>query len=474
MAEHVAVPFAGEGSGTGELTWAQKGLWQTMREAGESRSLGGTTPLRPGTTVADVAATLGYVMGRHHSLRTRLRIRPDGTAEQVLATAGEAPLEIVDLPPGDDPAALAEAVRLRYQSVPFDYEREWPVRMAVVRRDGVLTHMVAVYLHLALDAYGLDVLVRDLLGFVSGAPVEPVTAVQPLELAARQATPAVLRQGAASLRHLEGVLRTVPAQRFPPLADPTAEPSWETLRFVSPALGLAVPAVAARRGIATSPVLLAAYAVGLGQVTGIGPALVMLAISNRFRPRLAQSVSPLAQIAPCVVEVADSTFDEVIGRAWQAAMTAYKHAYYDPELRAALIRQVAADRGGPVDTSCFLNDRRGQGLRLEAGGPAGDVLAPRPAPDLPASGAALRAGMTDALPRATTRWEHEPGAPRQKAYLDVDERPGAIELTLTADLRHLPRPRAEELVRAIEAAAVGMALDPDAATGVGGSRVAVR
>ena len=52
-------------------------------------------------------------------------------------------------------------------------------------------------------------------------------------------------------------------------------------------------------------------------------------VSNRFRPGFAGSVSPVMQSCLGVIEVADAPFEEVVRRAWQSALGAYKHAYYD-------------------------------------------------------------------------------------------------------------------------------------------------
>jgi hypothetical protein len=458
MAEHVLIHFEGEGSGTGSLTWGQRGVWRTILMDGEAKTLGGVVEVPGGTTVARVTASMRYVLGRHQSLRTKLRIGPDGEMRQVLHTSGELPLEIVDVPPGQDAAAVADALSRRYQSDPFDYEQDWPVRLGAVRQGDVISHTVAVYLHTTMDALGLTALVRDLATHLAGRPAEPVTAVQPLELAERESSPSAQRQSRASLRHMESVLRAVPRHRFRPTGATTDE--HDMLHYRSPALLLAVTAVAARRGIDTSPILLGAYAVSLARVTGVSTVPVHLAVSNRFRPRMAASVAPLAQVAPCVIEVAGTTLDGVLGRAWQAAMSAYKHAYYDPAWRAELEARIDAERGEPVDMSVFFNDRR-------TPGPVGAGADPAPGPVAAgADPAELPARIEAARGESSLRWDLEPGSMQQSVYLDADDLDGALGLVLTVDLRKLSRESAERLVRGMEEVVVGMALDPGAPTGV--------
>jgi hypothetical protein len=448
MAEHVLIDFAGEGSGTGGLTWGQRGVWRSIVMDGEAKTLGGVVKVPGGTTVERVSASMRFVLGRHQSLRTKLRIGPDGEVRQVVHASGELPLEIVDVPAGQDADAVADALTRRYQSEPFDYERDWPVRLGAVRQGDVISHTVAVYLHTTMDALGMAALVRDLATHLGGLEAEPVTAVQPLELAERESGPSALRQSRASLRHMESVLRAVPSRRFPPTGAITDE--HDMLHYRSPALLLAVTAAAARRGIDSSPVLLGAYAVSLARVTGVSTVPVHLAVSNRFRPRMAASVAPLAQVAPCVIEVAGTTLDGVMGRAWQAAMSAYKHAYYDPAGRAEVEARVDAERGEPVDMSVYFNDRRTPGT--------GTAAAADPA-DLPARIEAARAG-------STLRWDLRPGPMLETVYLDVDDLDGALGLLLTVDLRKLSRESAERLIRGMQDVVIGMALDPDAPTGV--------
>jgi hypothetical protein len=436
----VLVSFTGPGSGTDELTWGQRSVWQSTVAYGSQRTVAGVDALPPGTTIADAAETLRFVMSRHQSLRTRLRFgRADELPRQVCSASGRIALEVVEA--GDkDPAAVARAVRHRYQSTAFDYEHDWPVRMAVVCRDGIPSHAVAVYLHLMIDANGLRALIADLRHLAPGweAAAPPVTAMQPLEQAEHQRTAAVRRQQAASLRHLRRVLSAAPARRFP--ARPPGS-GFHHLRLRSPAALLAARTVAARNGVGTSAVLLAGFVVSLAGFTSVDRVFVMLMVGNRFRPRLADSVSGLTQSSPCLVDVAGLTFDEVTARTAGAAMAAYKHAYYDPYLRDDTMAAINRERGETVDFSCYFNDRR----------PAEtEPVAPVPAHR-----------VENALSRSVLRWEDEVGMPHQKLFVGAEDRDSAIELTASADGRFLTGEDVVTIVRGIESAVVGAALAID-------------
>lgn len=452
IAERIVVPFAGDGAGEAELTWGQIGLWQSIEASGMSKTVFHVDEVAQGTTVADVADRLRFVMGRHQALRTRLVLRPDGPPRQRCSAEGETVLHVVDAGAAD-PAEVAEAVSQRWQHEPFAYETEWPVRMAAVVRgegaDRVVTHVVTVVLHTSIDAYGLSALAADVAARdpETGDATGPVTALQPLDQAARQASPAGRRQNAASLRYLERVLRAIDASRF---GEPRhgGERRIDMIHYRSPAIRLAIDAVAARERIDDSPVLLASFAVGLARFTGVNPVLAMLMVGNRFRPGLADSVSALIQLSPYLIDVADTTMGDAVSRAASSAINAYKNAYYDPFEQDEVIERVERERGEELDLSCFYNDRRQQ-----ARGHLGED---------PPTAAEIRA----ALAHSSVSWEPEISMPRRKIYFNVDDPPGAIDLVMSVDTRYFDRSDMAAIVRGVEEAAVQAALEPDAPTRV--------
>src|SRR5262245_15450697 len=132
MEQQILVPFAGDGSGLEELTWGQWIVWRLMSDFGSMPMVGGAMRLEEGTTVDNIVHLLSFIVSRHQSLRTRIRVQPDGTPMQLVADSGEVALEIVDTLKGEDPAEVAETVRLRFKNAPFNIADDWPVRMAVI------------------------------------------------------------------------------------------------------------------------------------------------------------------------------------------------------------------------------------------------------------------------------------------------------------------------------------------------------
>jgi Condensation domain len=478
----ILVPFAGDGAGVGELTWGQLAIWRSMWATGMSLSLGGVQPLPPGVTVDDAVAALVFMMERHQSLRTRLELGPDGSARQSVSASGEVPLEVVDVPDDADPAAAAAAVSDRYLGQNFDYCHEWPVRTAVIRHRGRATHSVAAYSHLAVDAHGLYALMADLLtaGPLANpdGPAAPVTAPQPLEQAQRQRTPAARQQSQASLRYWESILRSIEPQRFGESTD-RREPRYWELRYTSPAAHLGALSIAARNRVGTGPVLLAAFAIALARVTGINPVVVQTAISNRFRPGLADSVSPLTLSSLCVLDVADCTFDEVVAQAGRASLRAARNAYYDPVACDELIAQVGRERGVPIDVDCHFNDRRrpAEQPRVRTAAPdaaaSPDAAAPDAAPGAtasdptaPHSANPTPADLAAARPLSFLRWEKKLERYDHELCFHINDAPGTVDFTLCADTHCLSPGDAERVAHEFEETLVAAALSPDAATGV--------
>ncbi|BCB89140.1 hypothetical protein Psuf_064530 [Phytohabitans suffuscus] len=436
--------FEGDGSGVEELSWGQRELWEAMRRQFTWMPMGFALPVPPGTTVDDAVAQLRFMMGRYQSMRTRVRRDPDGHDRQVVAASGEIGLEVVDADPGEDPAAVAEAVRQRFCDADHDFARDWPVRMAVVRHHGVPTHQVVILCHLVTDGFGALVIMREIedRDLVHGrVPVPPVTALEPMAQARWEASPAGQREHAAVLRRWEGVLRDIPARRFPGPADPREPRHWQA-RLDSPATLLAVRAIRARTTVDTSSILLALFVVSWARVTGVDPVVTRVVANNRFRRGLAETVSPVTHTGLCVIPLGDTTFDEALSAVHRRTVAAYRYAYYDPRELDKLVARVAAERGEQLDLSCFFNDRRLVTRDLTEAPPPSDP-----------------AEVTAALGRSRLRW-HRQDKPVERLFATINDEPDTLDYELFADTHHIAPADLESCLRGMEALAVRAAFDP--------------
>jgi hypothetical protein len=448
--ERLLVSFEGDRTGSGPLSWGQHELWHLMRLTGGWLPVGTALPLPAGSTLDDAAADLRFAISSYPTMRTRLRLDParPGHADQVVSGCGEIPLEVFDVEDGTDPAAAADRVWSAYADRDYDATTEWPVRMAVTRHRGQLTHRVWVMCHLVTDGFGSRVLIRERAARDASASRAAPT---PLDQARWQHSPAGQRQCQAALRHWERLLRGVPAGRFPDRGE-RPHPRYRQAQFTSRALHLAVRAISARTGVEASSVLLTCYAVALSRVTGGRPVVVVLVVNNRFRPGLADSVSPLIQPGVCVIDLPDGTLDEAVAHTRRRAIAGYKYAYYHPARREELIARVNQERGEEVDLDCSFNDRR---LKHR------DQAGPPPTPD------EIRAARPESGFEWTEQQDHRPYA---GLYVYVDDVPDTVQLTAVADVHCVPPGDVEAVVRGMAEVAVAGALDPAARLLAGSAR----
>lgn len=442
----VIVPFEGEGAGTGELAWGQRDMWSTMRRQRSWLPMGGSKPLDPGTSLADVAGELAFLMRRYPSMRTRLRLAPDGTVTQEVHASGEIALEVVEA--GDqDPYEAATEVADRYHHAPYDFAEDWPIRMAVVLKQGVPVYMAVIMCHLVTDGVGAATMLAE--AAARPRPEGPGTGTQALAQVEWQRSPAGRKQNDAALRHAEAALRSVPVRSEPRSPDPQEPRHWMGL-LDSPALFAATPVAAERVGADTSSVLLAAYAIALGELAGPGPVAVRPTVSNRFRPGFADVVGTVAQHGLCVLDLVGVPFGEAVRQARRAAMTASKYAYCDPFAVEELIARLA-EEGHTVDTACFFNDRR-------------NAVRPLSATAL----SVLSEGGAETLPASVFQWTARQDDPFESLMVHVNDVPDTLQLAVFLDTARWSPKEAEELVRRMEEVVVaGAAEGTGAGAGAG-------
>lgn len=452
----IRVVFGGAGAGRTALTWGQRDIWATMRRQRNWLPQGGRRPLAPGTRIEDVAAELAYVHSRYQSMRTRLVFGelPDGAVRQWVAPAGETFLEVYDTPPGQDPDALAARVEAVYRRRPYDLRVEWPVRMAVVRSGGVCTHLVVLMHHLALDAGGAAVMMRE----VASREHDEPAGMQPLEQAAWQASEAGCRHDDRTLRYFAKALDRLAAGPPPPTPTTpttTLKPGPRRPRhwsgcLVSPALAGAVAAVGARRAVDDAAVLTAVAAIAFARVTGTDRVLMRPRVGNRFRPALADVVCFVAQSGLLVLELGDTTFDEAVDRARGTTLAAVKNAYFDPDALEAMLSRFAAEyasaHGGAPTLAMFFNDRH--------------AAAPSPCEPQRTHGA------------STFAWLDRGPEPAETLSVTIDDADGALAVSMHFDTHVIAPEMAEDLAWGIERAAVEAATNGDMPTGIRGTSAA--
>ena len=438
----VPIRFAAGGGRTGPLTVGQANMRRcVLRDEPAHMNACLIRALPEGIDLDRIAAAARTLAERHEVLRTTYPEQP--VLHQRSAADGEFALAVHEAE-GDAAMAAARAVGKRLQAIRFDPAGELPLRLAVITVDERPAQMVFVVCHIAADAAALDLLGREWDALMSGHPLPPPGALQPIDAALAERSPIGQRKLAASLRYWETVLRETPQSMFAiPGIDRT---DWmhARLRIRSAAAAAALPAITERTGASPANVVLAALSALICRRLDHPVFVVATPAANRVAAEFADYVGTVAQDALASIQVADAgTFDELVRRVRARAFTALRHSRFDYEELLPVISQVEHERGGHWARDCVFNDLTG--LSLDG------LIAPTP---VPAGGGPAEAGPGD----PTLDW-FLPESMMTRLMLWAVRLDEEVELALWADPVCLAPQDAEtlaaDLVRLLTAAAEG-------------------
>jgi Condensation domain len=437
MTEVLPVPFAGERTGTGPLTFGQRNTlnWVGKEADAFSAVIHWVLVLPDGVTLADIAAAFAVLMARHEALRTSYT---DG-CQRVHGT-GELPIEVHSLTAAElDSAADLLVGRLRAKGV--DFTSGLPLRVAVGVDGDVPKVAVVVYSHMAVD-FGSMVLIGAQFTELAADPVTREVGApghQPLDQAAVEESTRGRKAAEAALRYWESHLRTAPQSLYP--VPPPMEPG-EGLRtgiLVSRAAGLALGHISARTRTGRQVVLLAAVCAVLAQRTGIKRCVFASVSGNRFRLRLREYVGSLAQDGLLALDVTEPTFDELVARAAKATLAANTHSLFDATKLWRIIDQICHERGTAFTRDFSLNDMSTHFGLTDESGEVGDV-----------------SEVEAALKDTQVHWMESAQFPVVLMCNPAKLAP-ELMLGLTSDTRYVGEPEVESLLRGVEGLLVAAA-----------------
>ncbi|WP_329100405.1 condensation domain-containing protein [Micromonospora sp. NBC_01699] len=401
-----------------------------------------SVPHRASADTAGVLRSVGALIGRHSSLRTRLRL-VDGEPRQVVADRGELPVLLVHADTGSDPgtgpgaadhdgAALAGTVAERLADHQFDHALEWPQRVALVLVDGLVRQVVVVFSHTTVDFQAAEMVLRDLRLLLLRGTIATPAGLQSTDIARREQEADQRRRAQRAVTHWVDSFGRLPADTLPRLGPPR-EPRWERGLLTSPAADTAIRLVADRHRVTSSTVLLAATSVIAAAWSGNDVVGIHTMANNRAMDGYRDAIAKLNQLGLVVVDLADRPdFADLLPRVWRAALDAYRHAYYDPIRLGEAFRAAGYPYAVGVNPHVYLNDIR-LSTDIDLFGRATDETEVRAA--LGRSSFALTHGLD------TFTW---------RTRIEIVDRPGAVGLALTADTAHLPPEEIERFLRDLE------------------------
>ncbi|NUS14880.1 MAG: hypothetical protein HOY69_26380 [Streptomyces sp.] len=420
----------------GPLTWAQQHmymLFEDLHPQTDPLNLRFYTRLRSGLAEDEVVDALTDLLRTYETLRTRYVATPEGP-EQRVSYAGQLSVPIHDSP-ADAGETVASQTMAELASRPFDIAGEWPIRLAVVNVDGSPRYLVFVLCHLAVDFMGASWMQHHLRALLPPQPPRapvPATPYRMLSEAGWEHSPAGVRNGARAVAHHERTFSDMPQTMLPRPVAEVESPRYRYLDFHSPALAMALPALAARHNTSAATVLFAGVAAVSGFVGGLPRAFLQLTVGNRTKARLHGAVGMFTQDVPAWVDLTDATVADVITRANPAVFQAARFGNYPPADLVAARRRVESRRGVAFDLSCWLNYRS-------------STEQPAPAGQRPTASELAQAA-------ARTRWRWLEGTDNSTStyFLFADSRPRRLNLTAILDTALLPADEAVEWLRAVE------------------------
>ncbi len=428
----VAAPFRGDRATTAPLTWGQQGIWKLIEAMAPNDAFLNMCrvlplPHKAVGTVDAVAAAVAGLISRHEALRTRVQTI-DGEPCQVVADAGECPLELIE---STDEAAETDAERAqeRMRRVPFDYANEWPMRVGLVVAEGRVRSLVLIVSHVAIDWYAFARLERDLrLLLLRGAITAPAGR-QPADLAREESGEAGRERTARAHEHWRVQYGRFPAHVFTRIATPVS-PRYRWAEMTSRALALGCRMVAARHSVSTSTVLLAATGVLIGAHTGHDVCGMLTIVNNRFREGLEDVMAPTNQLGVVTLDLRGAaTFGGLVDAVWPDVLQCMRHAYYDQHTLDRFLTDGGHVRGEKIEPFCCFNDMHTADLR-DAEPTEADLLESRDATELV--------------------WTEKLDEFNWHFMLSVSDAPGALTLALTTDSGYMPPDRQRRFLFGLE------------------------
>ncbi|WP_203907817.1 condensation domain-containing protein [Rhizocola hellebori] len=423
--------------GTAPLTWGQRAYWLAAQRRGSSATLISmrrvlSMPRRAPADVDSVLRALGGLIERHSSLRTLIFFEQG--RQEVVAGGGQ-PVLVV---PADlsDPDGSATAARLAktLAEQPFDHAAELPQRIAlVVSQLGAVCQIVVVFSHTTVDFQATELVLRDLRLLLLRGAVPTPAGPQSADVGQAEQEEASLRRCRRAVSYWVDGFRRLPVDTLAPVG-PAQQPRWRRCVLVSAAADTAARLIAQQHRVTSSTVLLSAVAGVLATWSGTDTCGMHTMVNNRALDRFQQAITKLNQLGLVVVDLSGKpSFAEALPQVWQAAIRAYRHAYYDPAQMAAAFAEAGLPYATGVSPHCYFND-----IRLA---PADTDLFGRDAGEEAVRKSMGRSTFTvgEGLDQFTWRLR-----------VEIIDAADGIGFALTGDTGYLPPPRAELFLRAVE------------------------
>jgi hypothetical protein len=440
----LTVEVTGVRAGTSIATWGQRAMWQNFEWLGFGDDpyfmAGAIAPLPPEATLDRLEAALCAVFTTFESMRTLYHVDDEGVLRQTVGP-GTLPVAVYDAKTPDQADRTANDVLEDLKRNLFEFDREWPMRMAVVTVGDSPARLVFSTCRIVFDSAGSRIIADELGRRLAGDPPGQHD-WHPIDQAEFEQSADAVAIDEAAQAFWTRSLAAVPLSM---LDHPTLEP--EPLRFhrrklTSPAALAATRALAARHGVSAAAILLAAYEIALSVHTGHRRVVMQVICGNRVGPRRTTMIGTLTQDGLFTQDLdASATFGELARRSYQASVETYLYGFYDPVANRTVRREQRSAQGAHIDLGVYFNDGLGPTVLAGPSTVTTDEL----------NELLTRSTMTD-----DGSWERVDA----RLFLTAADLPDAIALFLLGDSVYAPPARLEAILYAVERILVA-AVDED-------------
>lgn len=326
------IPRADRGSAL-PLSQIEERLWlaEKMAPGRATYNVICAVRLRGALDEAALAQSVDGLVARHETLRTRF-VEVEGRPARAIDAPASVAIRVLDARRA--PAPFEETRRLARAAfdTPFDLERDWLLRPALIRVAEDDQVLVLISHHIVVDGAAQEVLLADLAELYSAAREGRACALEPLQVqyadyAAAQRVGA--EEAAAALaayrERLAGIENLVLPTDRP--RGTNAEEAGDVLTFtLPPDFVLALRTLGRACHATASTVMLTALAMTLSRYSGQKAFAIGSVVSNRARPETRPVVGCFANTLPIPARVDLSVSAmELVARFQEELLRAYAH-----------------------------------------------------------------------------------------------------------------------------------------------------
>jgi hypothetical protein len=429
----LTLEVTGVRASTSVATWGQRAMWFNFEWLGFGDdpyfNAGAIAPLPP-VGLETVQAGLTGLLTTFESMRTTYHRDDDGVLHQTVGP-GRLTVAVYDAGSDGDADRVAADVLEELKRELFQFDTEWPMRLAVVTVGDVAARLVFATTRIVFDSAGSRI-IADELGRQLAGDGPGRHDWHPIDQAAFERSADGVEVDEAARAFWTRSLAAVPLSVLDQPTSPALPLRFHRRKLTSQAALAATRALAARHQVSAAAVLLAAYEIVVSAHTGHQRLVMQVICGNRVGPHRSTMIGTLTQDGLFTQDLGlSATFGELARRSYQASVETYLYGFYDPMANRAIRREQRTVQGGHLDLGVYFNDGLGPGALA---GPstvtAGELRALREHSTLDDDGS----------------WERVDA----RLFLTCADLPDALALFLLGDSTYAPPDRLDEILLAIE------------------------